>query len=225
VAGFIAEPILGVGGFIQPPPGYFEVAVGIVKKYGGIFISDEVQTGWGRTGGVWNGIEQWDVKPDVVTYAKGMANGLPIGCCVATEAVANCMKGLHITTFGGNPISSVAGLATIEEMEKHDVRTRCTVLGARLRQGLDALAAHYTWIGEVRGMGLIQALELVEDPKTRAPSPKKAVAFLEECKKEGLLVGKGGLYSNVIRISPPMLLSEGDVDDALKRMERASERV
>lgn len=225
VAGFIAEPCLGVGGFILPPPGYFEVAVGIVKKYGGIFISDEVQTGWGRTGEKWNGIEHWAVKPDVVTYAKGMANGLPIGCTVATDAVASTMKGLHITTFGGNPISSVAALATIETMEKEDVPARAKVLGERLRAGLDELASRYAWIGEVRGMGLMQGMELVEDPQSRAPSARRAVAFMEECRREGLLLGKGGLYGNVIRIAPPMLLEASHVDVALQAMERAAARV
>jgi 4-aminobutyrate aminotransferase-like enzyme len=225
VAGFIAEPILGVGGFIVPPPGYFELAVGIVRKYGGIFIADEVQTGWGRTGGRWNGIEHWGVEPDVVTYAKGMANGVPVGACVATDEVAGSLKGLTITTFGGNPVTCAAALATIDVMETEAIPERATRLGALLRAGLDDLGSRHAWVGEVRGMGLMLALELVEDRASKAPSAKKAVAFMEECRKEGLLVGKGGLYGNVIRISPPMLVSEAEIDDALGRLARAMSRV
>lgn len=224
IAGFIAEPILGVGGFILPPPGYFELAVEIVRKYGGIFIADEVQTGWGRTGTKWNGIEHWNVEPDVVTYAKGMANGTPIGACVATDEVAASMKGLTITTFGGNPVTSVAALATIDVMEKENIPQRAEELGARLRAGLDELGKHPN-VGEVRGMGLMQALEMVEDRASRAPSARKTVAFMEECKKEGLLIGKGGLYGNVIRITPPMLVSAEQIDDALLRMGRALQRI
>jgi 4-aminobutyrate aminotransferase-like enzyme len=225
VAGFIAEPILGVGGFIVPPPGYFETAVGIVRKYGGIFISDEVQTGWGRTGASWNGIEHWNVKPDVVTYAKGMANGVPIGACVVTDDVAASLKGLTISTFGGNPVTCVAALATIDVMEREAIPERAARLGARFRAGLDDLGERHACVGEVRGMGLMQALELVEDRGSREPSARKTVALMEECRKEGLLVGKGGLYGNVIRLAPPMLVSDLELDDALARLGRALSRI
>jgi 4-aminobutyrate aminotransferase len=225
VAGFIAEPILGVGGFIVPPPGYFEVAVEIVRKFGGIFISDEVQTGFGRTGGKMNGIEHWNVKPDVVTYAKGMANGIPIGATVATEEVAASLQGLTIATFGGNPISAVAALATIETIEKENIVQRAESLGRRLREGLMELAEEHAYVGDVRGMGLMQALELVEDPDTREPSPARAAALMEEAKKEQLLIGKGGLYGNVLRIAPPMLVTEDEIDEALSRLKRAMRRV
>ena len=225
IAAFIAEPILGVGGFIVPPKEYFEIAVEIVRRHGGIFICDEVQTGWGRTGGVMNGIEHYGVKPDVMTFAKGMANGLPIGATIATEEVAASLEGLSIATFGGNPVSMVAALATIKTIEDEGVVERAAVLGEQLAKGLEALAERYSFIGEVRGMGLMQALELVEDPETREPSPAKANALLEECRKERMLVGKGGLYGNVLRLSPPMLITETEVADALDRLGRALDRI
>ncbi len=225
VAGLIAEPILGVGGFIVPPPEYFKVAVEIVRRYGGIFIADEVQTGFGRTGGKLNGIEHWGVEPEVLTYAKGMANGLPIGATVAVPEVADSFTGLSIATFGGNPVCAVAALGTIETIEQEGVVERAEVLGRRLRQGLDALAKKHSWVGDVRGMGLMQALELVEDPSSREPAPARAAALMEETRREGLLIGKGGLYGNVLRIAPPMLVSEAEIDEAIEKLGRALARV
>ncbi len=225
VAAFIAEPILGVGGFITPPPEYFKVATEIVRRYGGIFIADEVQTGFGRTGTKWNGFEHWGVEPDVVTYAKGMANGFPIGCTMATDEVAASFQGLTICTFGGNPITMAAALATLEVMENEDVPKRSEERGAQFRAGLDKLAEQYAWVGEVRGKGLMLALELVEDPKTKEPSGAKAVALMEEAKAEGLLLGKGGLYGNVLRIAPPMLATEADIAEGLDKMAKAMARV
>ncbi len=225
IAAFIAEPIFGVGGFIVPPKEYFEIAVEIVRRHGGIFICDEVQTGWGRTGGFMNGIEHYGVEPDVMTFAKGMANGLPIGATIATEEVAKSLEGLSIATFGGNPVSMVAALATIETIEKEGVVENAAILGGQLADGLEALSRRHSFIGEVRGMGLMQALELVEDPETREPSPAKANALLEECRKEHLLIGKGGLYGNVLRLTPPMLITEAEVGEALDRLGRALDRI
>ncbi len=225
VAAFMAEPILGVGGFIVPPPEYFPIVVDIVRRHGGIFICDEVQTGFGRTGGKMNGIEHWGVEPEVLTYAKGMANGLPIGATVATSEVAASFQGLTIATFGGNPISAAAALATIDTIESEGVVERSRVLGGRLRQGLDELGDRYPWVGEVRGMGLMLGMELVEDPATREPSPAKANSLMEETRKEGLLIGKGGLYGNSLRIAPPMLVSEAEIDEALEKLGRAMARV
>lgn len=225
VGGFIAEPILGVGGFIVPPPEYFQIAVEIVRKHGGIFIADEVQTGFGRTGGKMNGIEHYGVEPDVMTFAKGMANGLPMAATVATEEVAASLEGLSIATFGGNPVAAVAAMATIETIESEGVVERSAVLGRRLRNGLEELGARHAYVGEVRGMGLMQAMELVEDRQSKEPAPQRTVALMEECLREGLLLGKGGLYGNVLRIAPPMLLQETHVDDALDRLGRAMARV
>jgi len=221
VAGLLAEPIQGVGGFVVPPPEYFQVAVPIIRKYGGVFISDEVQTGFGRTGDKMFGIEHYGVEPEIMTMAKGVANGLPMGVTVATEDVASSFKALTISTFGGNPVSCTAALATIEVIEKEQVLQRSARLGAMLRAGLDDLAREHTVIGEVRGMGLMQALELVQDRKTREPAPAQAVALMEHTRKRGLLVGKGGLYGNVMRIAPPMLLQESDVKQALTILDQA----
>jgi 4-aminobutyrate aminotransferase len=225
VAAFIAEPILGVGGFIVPPPEYFSVAVEIVRKHGGIFIADEVQTGFGRTGGKMNGIEHWGVEPEVLTYAKGMANGFPIGATVANPEVADSFTGLSIATFGGNPVCAVAALATIETVEREGVVERSEAMGQRLRNGLDTLADRFPYVGEVRGMGLMQAMELVEDRASKKPSPSKTVSLMEEAKREGLLIGKGGLYGNVLRIAPPMLVSEAQIDEAIEKLGRAMARV
>jgi len=221
VAGLLAEPVQGVGGFVVPPPDYFKVAVPIIRKFGGLFIADEVQTGFGRTGGKMFGIEHFGVEPDIMTMAKGVANGLPMGVTMATPEVAAAFKSLTISTFGGNPVSCTAAQATIDVIEREGVPQRAERLGAKLRAGLEDLATEHPVIGEVRGLGLMQALELVEDRKTREPAPTRAVALMERCRELGLLIGKGGLYGNVIRISPPMLLEESDVNEALSLLDRA----
>ena len=220
-AAFLAEPIQGVGGFVTPPKEYFQVAVGIVRKYGGLFICDEVQTGFGRTGDKWFGIEHWGVEPDIMTFAKGIANGMPVGATIATEEVANSMTGLSISTFGGNPISMAATEATLGVMEAEDIPSRAGRLGHELREALVALAEDHAYIGDVRGMGLMQALELVEDRKSKEPSPGKTNALMEAAKREGLLLGKGGRWGNVIRIAPPMLMTDSELRDGIAKLERA----
>src|SRR5918911_1488742 len=162
IAAFMAETILGVGGFIVPPPGYFERAVEIARQYGGLYICDEVQTGWGRTGEKWFGIEHWNVEPDILTSAKGMANGTPIGLTIATPEVADRYPGLTFATFGGNPVSTAAALATIRVIEEEDLRRNAAEVGAYLRQGLEGLKEKHAIVGDVRGMGLMQGLELVK---------------------------------------------------------------
>ena len=221
VAGFIAEPIQGVGGFITPPPGYFEVAVEIVRRYGGVFICDEVQTGWGRTGGVLNGIEHWDAPPDIVTYAKGLGNGVPVGATVATAAVADSIEGNTLSTFGGNPVSMAAARSVIEVVERDRLAENAARVGAFLREGLDDLAAAHPAIGDVRGKGLMLALEFVEDRETKAPDARFTGRLLENARNEGLLIGKGGLYGNCIRISPALNIGTSDAADALALLDRA----
>jgi len=220
-AAFIAEPIQGVGGFIVPPPEYFEIAVAIVRKYGGVFICDEVQTGFGRTGDKWCGIEHWGVEPEIMTFAKGIANGMPVGATIATEEVANAFTGLSISTFGGNPLSMAVTDETLTVMQRENVPKRSAERGAQLRGHLDAFKEKYPFIGEVRGMGLMQALELVEDRKTKEPAPKRTSRLMEAAKKQGLLIGKGGLYGNVIRIAPSMLVSASEIDDGARRLDKA----
>jgi len=224
-AAFMAEPVQGVGGFIVPPKEYFEIAVGIVRKYGGVFICDEVQTGFGRTGDHWCGIEHWGVEPDIMTFAKTIANGFPVGATIATDQVANAFTGLSLSTFGGNPISMAAASATLTVMERENTPKRCAERGKQLREHLDGFKARFDFIGDVRGLGLMQAMELVEDRKTKEPSPKKATKLLEEARKQGLLIGKGGLYGNTIRMAPSMLVSKAEIEDGVKKLEKALSKV
>lgn len=229
VAGMIAEPIQGVGGFITPPKEYFPIVADIVRQHGGIFISDEVQTAWGRTGGKWFGIEHWDVVPDVMTTAKGMANGLPIGATIARAEVADSMRFLTLSTFGGNPVSTAAAQAVIDFVREEDLLTNCEQVGGYLRERLEELREKYPLIGDVRGMGLLQALELVKDRETKEPAKEEAAELLEAARRNGLLIGKGGLYGNVIRISPPMNVGRTDVDECVRLLDlslaQAAEKV
>ena len=224
-AAFFAETIQGAGGYIVPPPGYFQRVAEIIRKHGGLFIADEVQAGFGRTGDKWFGIEHWGVEPDIMVMAKAIASGFPVGATITREDIAGSWKGKTISTFGGNPVCMAAMDATIEVMERESVPARSARLGAILRAGLERLAGTHAWIGEVRGMGLMQALELVEDAKTREPSPKKAGALLEAAREEGLLLGTGGLFGHVMRIAPQMLMTEPELQDGLARLERACDRV
>jgi 4-aminobutyrate aminotransferase len=227
IAAFIAEPIQGVGGFVTPPPEYFKLAVEIVHHYGGLFICDEVQTGFGRTGDRWFGIEHWEVQPDIMTMAKGIANGFPMGNTITTSEIAESTvgKGLTLSTFGGNPVSSVAALATIEAMEEEAPPARVATVGQRLRAGLEKLWEKYPLIGEVRGLGLMQGVELVRDQKSKEPAPKEVAALFEETRKRGLLIGKGGLYGNVLRIAPPLTATEAHVDEALAILDHSLAQV
>ena len=212
IAGMIAEPIQGVGGFITPPKEYFPIVAGIVKKYGGVFISDEVQTAWGRTGDKWFGIEHWGVTPDIITSAKGLGNGMPIGVTIARPEIADSLKGLTISTFGGNPITTTAARAVIEFIEEENLRANTAEVGAYMRGKLLELQEKHSLIGDVRGMGLLLAIELVEDRKTKVPAARQTVALMEACRNNRVLLGKGGLYGNVLRMSPPMNISKTDVD-------------
>jgi 4-aminobutyrate aminotransferase-like enzyme len=213
VAAFLAEPIQGVGGFIVPPKEYFQEIVAIIRKYGGLFICDEVQTGWGRTGGKMFGIEHWGVDPDIMTFAKGMANGVPIGATVATPEVADSMQGNTISTFGGNPVTCTAARATIEVVEEDNLVENARLMGNRLREGLSALKDKYPIIGDVRGMGLMQGMELVGEKKK--PDVESTKRVMELTKNNGLLIGKGGTYGNVLRVAPPLNVSKDQVDQAL----------
>lgn len=199
IAGMIAETILGVGGFIIPPKEYFPRVAEIVRRHGGLFISDEVQAAWGRTGDKWFGIQHWGVEPDIMTSAKGMGNGVPIGWTIATPEVADAFPGLTFSTFGGNPVSSAVGLAVINVIEEDDLLTNARVVGNYFRAKLIELKDKYLCIGDVRGMGLMQGIELVRDRQTKEPNPEAVLRVFEETKRQGVLIGKGGLYGNVIR--------------------------
>jgi 4-aminobutyrate aminotransferase-like enzyme len=220
IAAFMAEPILGVGGFIVPPKEYFQIAYEIARKHGGLCIADEVQTGWGRTGDKWFGIEHWGVEPDIMTSAKGMANGVPIGWTIATSEVADKYPGLTFATFGGNPVSTSAGLAVIKMIEDQDLRTNCKVVGGYLREKLEELKEKYAVIGDVRGMGLMQAVELVVDRKTKQPNPNAVLKVFEETKRQGVLIGKGGLYGNVIRTGMMLNSTKDNVDELIAALDK-----
>lgn len=219
VAGMIAEPIQGVGGYITPPKEYFQIVAEIVRRYGGIFISDEVQTAWGRTGGKWFGIEHWGVEPDIITSAKGLANGLPIGVTIARPEVADALKGVTLSTFGGNPVVTTAARAVIDYIEERNLRQNTEEIGAYLKARLLELQDKYPLIGDVRGMGLLLALELVEDRKTKAPATKATLQLMEAARENGVIVGRGGLNGNVFRLSPPMSISRSDADEFLRRLD------
>jgi 4-aminobutyrate aminotransferase len=224
-AAFLAETIQGVGGYIVPPPGYFQRMVEIIHKYGGLFICDEVQAGFGRTGDKWFGIEHWGAEPDIMVMAKAIANGFPVGATITRPEIAAAWTAKTISTFGGNPVAMAAGIATNEVMVRENTPRRSAERGRQLRTGLEALKAKHEWIGDVRGMGLMQALELVDDPRTKTPSPKKAKLLLEATKQERLLIGVGGLHGQVTRMGPSMLCTDDEVADALGRLERACKSV
>ena len=218
VAALIAEPIQGVGGFITPPKEYFKIVTDIVRKYGGLFIADEVQTAWGRTGGKWFGIEHWDVVPDIITSAKGLGNGLPIGVTMARPEVADSMKGLMISTFGGNPVSTTAAKAVIDYIEEQNLLRNTEEIGEYLMNGLLDLKEKHRLIGDVRGKGLLLAMELVEDRRTKVPATTATLRLMESARENRIMIGRGGVYGNAIRLSPPMNIGRADVDEFLLRL-------
>lgn len=219
VAGMIAEPILGVGGFIVPPKEYFEVASKIVRDHGGVFIADEVQSAWGRTGKWWGSQHFPNFTPDIITSAKGMANGQPIGVTMAPASVADAFTRPSLSTFGGNPVSMAASVATIEVLEEENLLYRAQVLGQRLRDGLDQIQRDYSdRIGDVRGLGLMQGVEIVASAASKEPDVAATLRVLEATKKRQLLIGRGGLFGNTLRIAPPLVVNEADVDEALQKL-------
>jgi 4-aminobutyrate aminotransferase len=220
-AAFIAEPIMGVGGFITPPKEYFPIVADIAKRYDALYIADEVQTGWGRTGGKWFGIEQYGVKPDIIVAAKSLGNGHPIGATIARQEVADSFKGLTIATFGGNPVTMAAAKAVVDAIEQDRLMDNAAVVGGHFRSRLDALAEKHPLVGEVRGMGLMQGVELVKDRQGKEPAPQAVAAVMEGTKKRGLIVGRGGLYGNVLRISPPLNVTAADADQAADVLDQA----
>jgi alanine-glyoxylate transaminase/(R)-3-amino-2-methylpropionate-pyruvate transaminase len=213
VAAFIAEPIQGVGGAVTPPREYFQIVYDLVRRHGGLCIADEVQTGFGRTGSHFWGFENWGVTPDLVTVAKGFGNGAPLaGCITRPEIAAVLAKRLHFNTFGGNPVSVTQGLATLEVIDADRVQQNALRVGTHLQQRLLEVQERQPLVGEVRGLGLMLGVELVRDRTTKEPATKETVEVVERCKERGLLLGKGGLYGNTLRIKPPMCLTKDDAD-------------
>jgi len=214
IACMIAEPIQGVGGFIIPPDGFFAALKQVLDEYGIPFISDEVQTGWGRTGSHFWGFQAHGITPDLLTFAKGVGNGMAIAGVVGRGDLVDSLQAASISTFGGNPLATTAALANLDYLLSHDLQANAKVVGDFLLEGLRRLAQRSNIVGEVRGKGLMIGVELVE-PGTAMPSARAAGRVLEETRARGLLVGKGGLYGNVLRIAPPLSVSMQQAEEAL----------
>jgi len=212
VACFIAEPIQGVGGFATPPDGFFGAFKEVLDEHGILFISDEVQTGWGRTGENFWGYQAHGITPDILTFAKGVGNGLPLGGVVARAEIVDAFKANSISTFGGNPVAIAGALANLEYLLEHDLQGNSLKQGARMRDILEPVVKETEWIAELRGKGLMLAVETVV-PETNEPDPAKSSALMEGTKKRGLLVGKGGLYGNVLRIAPPLTVTDDETEE------------
>ena len=226
VAAFIAESIQGVGGCVVFPDDYFKHAYAHVRAAGGLCIADEVQAGFGRTGTHYWGFETQGVIPDIVTMAKGIGNGCPLGAVVTTAKVAATLsQRIHFNTFGGNPVVSAQGRAVLEVIEREKLQENALKIGNRLLKGLDGLRQKHNLIGDVRGKGLMLGIELVKDLRTKEPAKEECAQILETCKEMGLLLGKGGLWGQTIRFSPPMCLHEGDADFLLEVLDQAFQKV
>jgi len=224
VAAFIAEPLLGEGGIIAPPDDYFLEIEKILKRHGILFIVDEVQTGFCRTGKMF-GIEHYGVEPDIIAMAKGIANGFPLGGFIAREDVADSFKpGDHLSTFGGNPVSCAAGLANIEFLEKQKLADKSLKKGQLLKAQFEDLRAKHKLIGEIRGKGLMLGIELVRDEQ-KTPANSEGNKIRDFCCEMGLLIGLGGVYGNVLRIQPPLVISNDQLEEIVKIFDLAFRRM
>ena len=222
IAAFIAEPITGVGGLIDPEAEYFPRVYEHVMKAGGLYISDEVQTGVGRTGRKFLGIEQWGVRPDIVTMAKGIGNGFPMSAVITTREIAESVRGkLHINTFGGNPVACVTGSAVLDVIEKEKLSENAHEVGGHLKKKLEGLVEKTPLAGDARGKGLMLGLELVKDKKTKEPAVDETAKVLDLMRERGVLVGRGGMAGNVLRIQPPMCVTKADADQVAAALEES----
>lgn len=218
VAAFFAEPIQGNGGIITPPPGYFERVKKILDRYGILFVSDEVQTGYGRTGKMF-GCQHWDFKPDIITSAKALANGTPIGAFSTTDSIAASFTRPSASTLGGNPVSSVAALATLDVIENEDLPHRAETMGKMLMERLLELQDRHSIIGDVRGKGLMLGAELVREDKE--PATEETDRILESLKNSGVLAGKTGAGRNVLTFQPPLIIEKEDIERLIEALENA----
>ena len=221
-AGFFAEAIQGVGGSVVYPDNYLKSAYKHIRDAGGVCICDEVQSGFGRTGEAFWGFETQEVMPDIVTMAKGIGNGAPLPAVVTTPAIAETMADrIHFNTFGGNPISCAIGKAVLEVLERENLQQNCLEVGGYLLEGFNDLMEKHDIIGDVRGKGLMTGIELVKDRQTKAPAAEECANVWERAKDLGLLIGKGGISGNVLRIKPPMCITRTDVDFLLSVLDMA----
>jgi alanine-glyoxylate transaminase / (R)-3-amino-2-methylpropionate-pyruvate transaminase len=222
IAAFIAESIQGVGGCVVFPEGYLKQVYEYVRGAGGLCIADEVQSGFGRTGTHFWGFETQDVIPDIVTMAKGIGNGCPLGAVVTTPKIAAALaQRIHFNTFGGNPVVCAQGAAVLEVIEREKLQANSLKIGSRISDGLLRLKEKHNTIGDVRGKGLMLGIELVKDRQSKEPAKEECPQILERCREMGLLLGKGGLHGQTIRFSPPMCVNEQDADFIVDVLDRA----
>jgi alanine-glyoxylate transaminase/(R)-3-amino-2-methylpropionate-pyruvate transaminase len=222
VAAFIAESIQGVGGAVVFPDGYLQAAYGHVRAAGGLCIADEVQSGFGRTGSHFWGFETQGVIPDIVTMAKGIGNGAALAAVVTTPEIAQALASrIHFNTFGGNPVTCTQGRAVLQVIDEDGIQANAARIGGMLKAGFESLARKHDVIGDVRGLGLMLGIELVKDRGTKEPAKEACMRVFEACRELGLLIGKGGLHGNVLRIKPPMCLTEADAHFMLDVLDAA----
>ncbi len=220
VEAFIMEPILGEGGIIVPPDSYFTQIVRILKKREIPFILDEVQTGFGRTGKLLAS-EHWGLKPDIMTMAKGMGGGIPIGACICTDEIASKIEsGDFFSTYGGNPVTSAISLANIEYIQNSGLVENSAKIGAVFMDGLEDMQKERNLIGDVRGKGLMIGIELVKDQRSKEPAKEETKRFVDHLKNEGVIIGLGGIFKNVLRLQPPLVISEEQAKDVIEKMDK-----
>ncbi|KAL6337736.1 hypothetical protein AAG906_037330 [Vitis piasezkii] len=226
VAGFISEAIQGVGGIVELAPGYLPAVYSSIKKAGGLFIADEVQSGFARTGSHFWGFESQGVVPDIVTMAKGIGNGIPLGAVVTTPEIAEVLtRRNYFNTFGGNPVCTTAGHAVLKVIEKEKLQENAYVVGSYLKERLLSLKDKYEIIGDVRGRGLMLGVEFVTDRKLKTPANVEILHIMDQMKEMGVLVGKGGFYGNVFRITPPLCFTKEDADFFVDVMDYAMSKM
>ncbi len=222
IAGMIIEPIMGVGGFIDAHPVFLQEAYRICKKYGGMYISDEVQTGIGRTGEGFFAAPAMGVTPDMITMAKSLGNGAPIGAVVMTDEISEALAGkLHFNTFGGDPYQTLQALVCLDIIEEDNLMANISEMGEFLQERLNALKEKHQLVGDVRGRGLMWGLELVRDRQTKEHAGSETIAVMEAARERGLLIGKGGLHGNVIRFSPPYTISREECERIVEVLDQS----
>ena len=219
IAAFIAEPVMGEGGIIPPPPEYFKTVKEILDEYGILFVADEVQSGFGRTGKLF-AIEHYGVAPDIMTLAKGIADGFPLSACIARQDIGDSFEpGDHLSTFGGNPVSAAAALANINFMLREKLPEQAAEKGNYIMKRLNEMKENHDIIGDVRGKGLMIGVELVKDRRKKTPAKDETRKLVELARERGLLIGSGGVKGCVLRLQPPLVIEKEQIDKALDILE------